>query len=156
MKCPFCASPGSRVIDSRPAEDGAAIRRRRECVQCLRRFSTYEKAESVAIYVIKKDGRHEVFDADKMHAGLMKACEKLPVAISDIDNLVSGIERQLQNDNIRQISSDRLGEMVMDRLKALNEVAYVRFAAVYRPLKDLNTLVEELNKLMVEQKGTAE
>lgn len=153
MKCPFCNHPESKVIDSRPTDEGNMIRRRRECIQCARRFTTYEKIESMPLMIIKKDKSLEPFDRDKILSGLLKACEKRPVSIEILENLVDDIEAQVCNSLIRDISSKELGNMVMDRLKELDEIAYVRFASVYRQFKDINTFVSELQKLIKENKG---
>jgi len=146
----FCNHVDSKVVDSRPTEDGWAIRRRRECVGCGKRFTTYEKIENPVILVVKKDGRREPFDIEKVKKGIIKACEKRPVAIKDIDNLVSAIEKKVYNSLEQEISSEMLGELVMDGLKELDQVAYVRFASVYRQFKDINTFRDELNKLLLE------
>lgn len=148
MKCMYCNSTESRVIDSRPTDEGLAIRRRRECVNCGRRFTTYEKIENVQIMVVKKDGSREAFDADKIRRGLIKACEKRPVAMHDVDALVRDVEQQILNSLDQEISSARIGEMVMERLRNLDEVAYVRFASVYRSFCDINTFMEELKSLL--------
>lgn len=150
MRCMYCNHTDSKVVDSRPTEDGWAIRRRRECVGCGKRFTTYEKIENPVILVIKKDGRREPFDIEKVKHGIIKACEKRPVPIKDIDTLVSSIEKQVYNSLEQEIPSDRLGEMVMEGLKDLDQVAYVRFASVYRQFKDLSTFRDELNKLLVD------
>mgnify|MGYP001023272082 CR=1 FL=1 len=151
MKCPFCFAVDSKVVDSRPTDEGTMIRRRRECTHCGKRFTTYEKVEHIPILVVKKDGRREVFDSDKILSGLLKACEKRPITMKDLEALVQDIEKQVYNSLDREITSQRIGEMVMERLKSLDEVAYVRFASVYRQFKDINTFVEELNKLMKEK-----
>ncbi len=150
MRCMFCNHVDSKVVDSRPTEDGWAIRRRRECVGCGKRFTTYEKIENPVILVVKKDGRREPFDIEKVKKGIIKACEKRPVAIKDIDNLVSAIEKKVYNSLEQEISTDVLGELVMEGLKELDQVAYVRFASVYRQFKDINTFRDELNKLLLE------
>jgi transcriptional repressor NrdR len=139
----------SKVIDSRPTEN-AAIRRRRECINCGKRFTTYEKIETLPVMVVKKDGRREIFDPEKIRRGLVKACQKRQVSIEKINELVDDIERQVYNSLEQEIDSQRLGEMVMDRLREVDEVAYVRFASVYRQFKDINTFMEELNKLLKE------
>ena len=151
MKCLYCNATESRVIDSRPTDEGLAIRRRRECVNCGRRFTTYEKIETVQIMVVKKDGSHEAFDADKIRRGLIKACEKRPVAMHDVDALVRDVEQQIMNSLEQEVSSARIGEMVMERLRNLDEVAYVRFASVYRSFCDINTFMEELKSLLGKQ-----
>ena len=151
MKCLYCNATESRVIDSRPTDEGLAIRRRRECVNCGRRFTTYEKIETVQIMVVKKDGSREAFDADKIRRGLIKACEKRPVAMHDVDALVRDVEQQIMNSLEQEVSSARIGEMLMERLRNLDEVAYVRFASVYRSFCDINTFMEELKSLLGKQ-----
>ncbi|MBQ3549373.1 MAG: transcriptional regulator NrdR [Clostridia bacterium] len=148
MKCPYCAFEESKVIDSRPTDEGERIRRRRECLKCQKRFTTYEIIESLPIIVIKKDKSREVFNRDKLIGGMLKACEKRPVSINDIERAVDDIEVKLQNSLDREVTSDAIGELVMEKLKELDEVAYVRFASVYRQFKDLSTFMEELNKLL--------
>ncbi len=148
MKCPYCSFEESKVIDSRPTDEGERIRRRRECLKCQKRFTTYEIIESLPIIVIKKDKSREVFNRDKLINGMLKACEKRPVSINDIERAVDDIEVKLQNSLDREVTSDAIGELVMDKLKELDEVAYVRFASVYRQFKDLSTFMEELNKLL--------
>jgi transcriptional repressor NrdR len=150
MRCMYCNHTDSKVVDSRPTEDGWAIRRRRECVGCGKRFTTYEKIENPVILVVKKDGRREPFDIEKIKLGIIKACEKRPVAMKDIDALVSSIEKRVYNSLEQEVSTEALGEMVMDGLKELDQVAYVRFASVYRQFKDINTFRDELNKLLSE------
>lgn len=148
MKCPYCSFEESKVIDSRPTDEGERIRRRRECLNCQKRFTTYEIIESLPIVVIKKDKSREVFNRDKLINGMLKACEKRPVSINDIERAVDDIEVKLQNSLDREVTSDNIGELVMEKLKGLDEVAYVRFASVYRQFKDLSTFMEELNKLL--------
>ena len=148
MKCPFCGFEESKVIDSRPTDDGQRIRRRRECLQCGKRFTTYEIIESLPIIVIKKDKSRETFNRDKLMTGLLRACEKRPVSIDTLDNLIDEIETIIQNSLDREVSSERIGELVMEKLKKIDEVAYVRFASVYRQFKDINTFMNELNKLL--------
>ena len=148
MKCPFCEFEESKVIDSRPTDEGEAIRRRRECLNCAKRFTTYEKIETIPLMVIKKDGSRQMFDREKLLNGIIRACEKRPVATSDMERIVNEIESATQNLLEREISSQKIGEMVMERLPKIDEVAYVRFASVYRQFKDLNTFVEEVNKLL--------
>lgn len=148
MKCPYCSFEESKVIDSRPTDEGERIRRRRECLKCQKRFTTYEIIESLPIIVIKKDKSREVFNRDKLIGGMLKACEKRPVSINDIERAVDDIEVKLQNSLDREVTSDAIGELVMEKLKGLDEVAYVRFASVYRQFKDLSTFMEELNKLL--------
>lgn len=152
MKCIYCSCTESRVVDSRPTEDGA-IRRRRECVGCGRRFTTYEKIETLPLLVVKKDKRREPFDADKIRSGLVKACEKRPVALKDIDALVRDIEMTVCNSMEQEITSQRIGELAMDGLKKLDEVSYVRFASVYRQFKDVQSFMEELRDLLGDQLG---
>lgn len=148
MKCPYCEYSESKVIDSRPTDEHEAIRRRRECLGCGKRFTTYEKVESIPLMVIKKDGSRQMFDGQKLLNGIMRACEKRPVSTSDMERVADEIETAAQNLMEREIKSVRLGEMVMDKLRDLDEVAYVRFASVYREFRDLNTFVEEVNKLL--------
>lgn len=151
MKCPYCGYSESRVIDSRPAEEGATIRRRRECLSCQKRFTTYEIMERVPLIVIKKDGSRQTFDKMKVLNGMLRACEKRPVALADLQKAVDEIEQELQNSLEREVDSSAIGELVMKKLKTLDEVAYVRFASVYRQFKDLNTFMEELNKLLTDK-----
>ncbi len=151
MRCPYCAHPESKVVDSRPADEGASIRRRRECLSCHRRFTTYETMESLPLVVIKKDGSRQSFDRTKLLNGLIRACEKRPVPFSKLEEIANEIEQTLQNDMEREVSSSHIGELVMDRLKSVDEVAYVRFASVYRQFKDINTFMTELNKLLQEK-----
>jgi transcriptional repressor NrdR len=141
----------SKVIDSRPTDEGLTIRRRRECIECGKRFTTYEKIEQLPVFVVKKDGRRESFDRDKIMRGLVKACEKRPISLKDLEALVQEIEKQVFNSLEQEITSQQIGQMVMERLKKLDEVAYVRFASVYRQFKDINTFMEELNKLLMEK-----
>lgn len=148
MKCMYCNCTDSRVVDSRPTEEGNAIRRRRECENCGKRFTTYEKVETVPLLVVKKDKRREGFDVQKLRAGIVKACEKRPVAMADIDALTREIELSAYNSLEQEISTQEIGEMVMQGLKQLDEVSYVRFASVYRHFRDIQTFVEELNKLL--------
>jgi len=151
MKCPFCGFSESKVIDSRPTDEGERIRRRRECVSCSKRFTTYEIIESVPIIVVKKDKSREAFDRVKLFNGMLRACEKRPVSIAQIEKAVSDIEAELQNSLDREVTSVYIGELAMDKLKSLDEVAYVRFASVYRQFKDINTFMEELAKLLGEK-----
>ena len=150
MKCPFCGFEESKVIDSRPTDEGERIRRRRECMSCAERFTTYEIIESVPVVVVKKDKSREVFDRDKLFNGIMRACEKRPVSVEVIVRVVDEIEAELQNSLDREVTSVHIGELVMDKLKDIDEVAYVRFASVYRQFKDINTFMDELKKLLVE------
>ena len=151
MKCPYCAHPESKVVDSRPSDEGASIRRRRECLSCHKRFTTYETMESLPLVVIKKDGSRQTFDKSKLLNGMLRACEKRPVPFSQLEEIAGEIEQALQNDMDREIPSARIGELVMDRLKGVDEVAYVRFASVYRQFKDISTFMQELNKLLEEK-----
>ena len=151
MKCPFCGYEESRVIDSRPTDEGERIRRRRECLKCQKRFTTYEIIESLPIIVIKKDKSREVFNRDKLLNGLLRACEKRPVSLDTLEHMIDEIETVIQNSLDREVTSDKIGELVMDKLRAADEVAYVRFASVYRQFKDINTFKEELNKLLDEK-----
>jgi transcriptional repressor NrdR len=151
VKCPFCGFEEDKVIDSRPTDEGTAIRRRRECCKCSRRFTTYEKVESLPLMVIKKDKTRQAFDRDKLLNGLLRACEKRPISFNDVEKLVGDIEAQVQNSLQREITSREIGEMVMAKLKTLDEVAYVRFASVYRQFKDINTFMDELRKLLNEK-----
>ena len=151
MKCPFCGCEESKVIDSRPTDEGERIRRRRECISCAKRFTTYEIIESVPVIVVKKDKSREVFDRAKLFNGMLRACEKRPVSLDSIESAVSEIESTLQNSLDREVTSVHIGELAMDKLKDLDEVAYVRFASVYRQFKDINTFMEELNKLLLEK-----
>ena len=144
MKCPFCEHPDTKVIDSRHTEDGHAIRRRRECEKCSRRFTTYEKIEEVVLMVIKKDGSRETYYRNKIMSGIVKACEKRPVSVSDMEKIVDEIERGLNNMMEKEVSSTFIGELIMDKLKDLDEVAYVRFASVYRQFTDINTFISEI------------
>ncbi len=150
MKCRYCMSPDSKVVDTRSAEDGESIRRRRECVNCGRRFTTYEKVEELPVMVVKKDGKREPFDSQKIRAGVMKACEKRPVSAMDQDRLVNDVEKEIFNLLEQEVKSELIGEMVMNRLRELDEVAYVRFASVYRQFKDINTFMAELKLLISE------
>ena len=148
MKCPFCGYEESKVIDSRPTDEGERIRRRRECIKCSKRFTTYEIIESVPVIVVKKDKSREPFDRQKLFNGLLRACEKRPVSLSQIDSVVNDIELTIQNSLDREVTSVYIGELAMDKLKGLDEVAYVRFASVYRQFKDINTFMDELKKVM--------
>ena len=148
MKCPYCGYAESKVIDSRPAEEGSTIRRRRECLACRKRFTTYEIIERMPLVVVKRDGSRQSFDRVKVINGLVRACEKRPVALSQLEAIADEIENELQGALEREISTSEIGEMVMVRLKDLDEVAYVRFASVYRQFKDINTFMEELTKLL--------
>lgn len=154
MKCPFCENADTRVIDSRPTEEGHAIRRRRECDNCSRRFTTYEKVEELIFMVIKKDGSREAFDRKKVMSGIIKACEKRQVSISEIEKIVDDIERGLNNMMEKEVQSKLIGEVIMEHLKNLDEVAYVRFASVYRQFKDVNTFIAEIEKLLGKERTT--
>ena len=148
MKCPFCGFEESKVIDSRPTDESQRIRRRRECLECGKRFTTYEVIESLPIIVIKKDKSRETFNRNKLMTGLLRACEKRPVSIDTLDNIIDEIEVIIQNSLDREVSSEKIGELVMEKLKKVDEVAYVRFASVYRQFKDINTFMAELNNLL--------
>ena len=153
MKCPFCENLDTKVIDSRPTDEGQAIRRRRECEVCQKRFTTYEKVEETFFMVVKRDGRREAFDRSKVLNGIIRACEKRPISMDQMESLVADIERKLTNMMEKEISSAYVGEIVMDSLKDLDEVAYVRFASVYRQFKDVNTFVAEIEKLLGNNNG---
>lgn len=152
MRCQYCSCTDSKVIDSRPTEEGNSIRRRRECTRCGRRFTTYEKIELSPLMVVKRDGRREVFDAQKIKSGVLHACDKLPVSMQQIDEVVLRIEQKAYSTMEGEIPSQRIGDMVMEELKTLNDVAYVRFAAVYRQFTDISTFMAELQKLVNESK----
>ena len=152
MKCPFCACGESKVIDSRPTDDNERIRRRRECTDCRKRFTTYEIVETVPLTVIKKDKSRESFDRQKLFNSLRRACDKRAVSLNDIDRAVDSIEQTLQNSMEREITTDRVGELAMAQLKALDEVSYIRFASVYREFKDLNSFMDELAVMLKEKK----
>ena len=151
MKCPFCSTLDSKVIDSRPANDGTSIRRRRECLQCHSRFTTYETVEMLPMVVIKKNGMRQSFDRSKVLRGIQRSCEKRPVPVADMERMAMEIEQELQNALEREVSTEVIGEKVMEKLKKADEVAYVRFASVYRQFKDINTFMSELNKLLSEK-----
>ena len=148
MKCPYCGYKESKVIDSRPAEEGSSIRRRRECLSCAKRFTTYETVESLPMVVIKKDGSRQSFDKRKVLSGMIRACENRPVPFEALEQKSDEIEQTLQNSLEREVSTEYIGELVMDKLRAVDEVAYVRFASVYRQFKDIDTFMKELNKLL--------
>ncbi len=150
MKCPYCGFRESKVVDSRPAEENCSIRRRRECLSCFRRFTTYETVESMPIIVIKKDGSRQSFERAKVLRGIIRACEKRPVPLATLEKIAAEIEQDLQNCMEREVSSEAIGQRVMDRLRSVDQVAYVRFASVYRQFKDIDTFMEELNKLLTE------
>ena len=151
MKCPYCGYHESKVVDSRHSDDGASIRRRRECLSCQKRFTTYETVESLPMVVIKKDNSRQSFDRNKILTGMVKACEKRPVTMADLEKAVDEIEQIIQNSLDREVSTVHIGELVMERLKPLDEVAYVRFASVYRQFKDINSFMQELNKILAEK-----
>ena len=151
MKCPFCGYIDSKVIDSRPAEEGATIRRRRECLACQKRFTTFEIIERLPLVVIKRDGSRQSFDKVKLINGMVRACEKRPVTLAQLEKIADDIEQELQSGLEREVSTVDIGEMVMDKLKNVDEVAYVRFASVYRSFKDINTFMEELSKLLTDK-----
>ncbi|MDD6022008.1 MAG: transcriptional regulator NrdR [Acutalibacteraceae bacterium] len=152
MKCPFCGYTESKVIDSRPTDESERIRRRRECMSCGKRFTTYEVIENVPIIVVKKDKSREAFDRAKLFNGMLRACEKRPVPLDTIEKAVTEIETELQNSLDREVTSEHIGELTMEKLKNIDEVAYVRFASVYRQFKDINTFMDELAKLLGEKK----
>ena len=151
MKCPYCGYSESKVIDSRPTEEGSSIRRRRECLSCKKRFTTYETVENLPMVVVKKDGSRQSFDRRKVLGGMIRACEKRPVSLAELEKIADEIEQELQNGMDREVSTAQIGELVMTRLKKVDEVAYVRFASVYRQFKDINTFMAELNKLLAEK-----
>ncbi|MGN0483482.1 MAG: transcriptional regulator NrdR [Lachnospiraceae bacterium] len=148
MKCPFCSSDNTRVIDSRPADENRAIRRRRLCDDCKKRFTTYEKVETIPLIVIKKDNNREQYDRSKIEAGILRACHKRPVSVDQINQLVDEVETDIFNREEKEIPSSEIGEIVMDHLKNVEPVAYVRFASVYREFKDVNTFMNELKKIL--------
>ncbi len=148
MRCPYCDHTESKVIDSRPTDEGNSIRRRRECLKCEKRFTTYEQIESIPIIIIKKDGTRQPYDRQKLMNGILRACEKTPVTFAQIDKMVSKIEAAVFNTLDREVSSKKIGELVMEHLKSLDAVAYVRFASVYREFKDVNVFLEEVKKLL--------
>ena len=156
MKCPYCESSESKVIDSRPVDDGNSIRRRRECLACTRRFTTYEQIESVPLVVIKKDGKRQVYNRQKILSGILRACEKTHVTVAQIEGVVQDIEAELFNSMDSEITSTHIGNLVMERLKKLDPIAYVRFASVYREFKDVSTFMEELNSIIHTGKEKAE
>lgn len=151
MRCPYCDYYDSRVVDSRPTEEGQAIRRRRECASCLKRFTTYEKIEEIPLIVVKKDGNRQAYDRNKLLNGIIKSCEKRPVPIEKIEKIVDDIEKTLSNSLEKEVTSVEIGEMVMSELKDLDEVAYVRFASVYRQFKDVNSFMDELKSMLDER-----
>ncbi len=151
MKCPYCSFDEDKVIDSRPTDEGATIRRRRECLSCHKRYTTYEKVENMPIMVIKKDGSRQTYDREKVRKGILRACEKRSISINQIEKILDIIEGQINNSLEREVTSEFIGELVMEKLRELDEVAYVRFASVYRQFKDINTFMNELNKLLHEK-----
>ncbi|HIW94828.1 MAG TPA: transcriptional regulator NrdR [Candidatus Flavonifractor merdipullorum] len=151
MRCPYCANPESKVVDSRPSDEGNSIRRRRECLVCHKRFTTYETVECLPLVVIKRDGSRQSFDKSKLLNGMIRACEKRPVPFQTLESIANEIEQTLQNQMDREVTSTRIGELVMERLKQVDEVAYVRFASVYRQFKDIGTFMAELSKLLEEK-----
>lgn len=151
MKCPHCGYQESKVVDSRHSEDGSSIRRRRECLSCQKRFTTYETVESLPIIVVKRDNSRQPFDRNKIMNGMLRACEKRPVSMQELENAANEIESLVQNSLEREITTEYIGELVMEKLKALDEVAYVRFASVYRQFKDIHSFMQELNKILEEK-----
>jgi transcriptional repressor NrdR len=148
LKCPTCQNSGTRVLDSRPVDDGRSTRRRRECEECGYRFTTFEKVEEIPLIVVKKEGTREEFNRDKILRGLIKACEKRPVPLKELEDITGDVEKELRSQGTSEIKSDAIGEMVMDRLALIDEVAYVRFASVYRQFKDINVFIDELKELL--------
>lgn len=148
MRCPYCDYLESKVIDSRPIDDSSSIRRRRECLKCEKRFTTYEQIESVPLVIIKKDGKRQTYNRQKLLNGILRACEKTPVSFAQVENMVMEIEAVLNNSLDREVSTTQIGELVMDKLKKLNDIAYVRFASVYREFRDVNSFMEELSTLI--------
>lgn len=153
MKCPACQNNNTRVLDSRPVDEGRSIRRRRECEACSYRFTTFEKVEEIPLIVVKKEGTREEFNRDKLLRGLLKACEKRPVALKQLEDIVSEVEKELRNNGVAEVKSNDIGEMVMDRLAKVDEVAYVRFASVYRQFKDINVFIDELKELIKKEQS---
>ena len=151
MKCPYCGYQESKVVDSRHSDDGVSIRRRRECLSCQKRFTTYETVESLPIVVVKKDNSRQAFDRNKILNGMVRACEKRPVSMADLEAAPQEIEQIIQNSLEREVSTEKIGELVMERLKPLDEVSYVRFTSVYRQFKDINSFMHELNKILEEK-----
>lgn len=151
MKCPFCSHNESKVVDSRPTDEGQAIRRRRECISCTKRFTTYEKMDEIPLIVVKKNGNRESYNKNKILNGVIKSCEKRPVSLQDIEELVDGIEKQLYNTMEREITTEFIGNLVIEKIKELDEIAYVRFASVYREFKDINTFMDEVKKILSEK-----
>jgi len=153
LKCPFCGFEDSKVIDSRSTEDNMAIRRRRECLQCNKRYTTYEKIEDIPILVVKKDSSREFFDKSKIINGLIKACQKRPVSRKQIEDIATKVEKSLSNEMLTEVKSDMIGEVIMEKLKEIDEVSYVRFASVYRQFKDINTFMKEISNLLTSKKS---
>ncbi len=153
MRCPFCSHHESKVVDSRPTDEGQAVRRRRECMMCAKRFTTYEKIDEIPLIVVKKNGNREPYDKNKILNGVIRSCEKRPVSLQDIEKLVDGIEKQLYNTMEREVTTEFIGNLVIDKIKELDEVAYVRFASVYREFKDINTFMDEVKKILNEKSG---
>ena len=151
MKCPYCLFPESKVIDSRPADDGVRIRRRRECMRCAKRFTTYESIESQPVIIIKRDKSRQVFDRNKLLSGMLRACEKRPVSLETLEHAIDEIESQLQNSLEREVTSARIGEMALEKMKDIDEIAYVRFASVYHDFNNIQSFLDELNKLKNEK-----
>jgi len=151
MKCPYCNAPDSRVVDSRPSDDDCRIRRRRECVSCGRRFTTYEAVETTPLLLVKKDGSRELFDRDKLLKSMVKACEKRPVGYDELESIADRIERELTNSMASEVSTSRIGELVMEYLKDLDKVAYVRFASVYKDFRDVDTFVQVINEMQIDK-----
>jgi transcriptional repressor NrdR len=156
MRCPTCNFNGTRVLDSRPVDEGRSIRRRRECEECQHRFTTFERVEDNPILVVKKEGAREEYSKDKMLRGLIKACEKRPVSLSQLEDIINNIEKELKNSGTSEVPSEVLGEMVMEHLSKVDEVAYVRFASVYRQFKDINVFIDELKDLINKERGKDE
>ena len=148
MRCSFCGYPDSKVLDSRPVEDGRSIRRRRECLSCGKRFTTYEREEETSLLVVKRDGNREIFDKSKILAGLVRACDKRPVPVAVLEQLVLDVEKELKNSMEREVPAMRIGDMVMERLRSVDDVAYVSFASVYRKFEDVETFIQEIHKMM--------
>jgi len=153
MKCPYCGYKEDKVVDSRSTADSSAVRRRRECLKCGKRFTTYEYVEEVSLMVIKKDSRREPFDRKKALAGIMKACEKRPISMEKMEEVITSVERSIQKKSAREVSSSRIGELVMEKLKVLDDVAYVRFASVYRQFKDVGQFMEELKDMLGKERS---
>ena len=152
MKCPFCGHDDSKVVDSRPSDEGTSIRRRRECLKCLKRFTTYETVERMPLMLVKRDGTRQPYDRQKLLGGLVKACEKRPVSLMQLEQIVDNVEQRVFSALESEVSSKTIGELVMEQLRSVDEVAYVRFASVYRQFKDINTFMQELNKLLEDRR----